>query len=149
MGPLQPGLFVEGTLFEAEGDVLQDGPPREQAVLLKHHPAVGAGALGGFTVEPDGALGRGFETGDNPEQRRLPRAGGTDDTDELTLGDGEIHVAQGLDHPGFGAKPLVDSVDNDFPVGRLLAHSRHTSTLDSTRWKMPSLMRKTILMTNM
>src|SRR5439155_1481169 len=82
----------EAERLEDEGHVRLERQPGEQPVLLEHHgdlPLVRLARDDGPTVEAHHATGRGLETADDPEQRGLPAAVGTEEADELPRRDGE------------------------------------------------------------
>ena len=85
--------------LQAELDVLAHRLPGKQRILLKHHAAVGAGAVHRLAVDGDDARGRLEEAGDRVEQRRLSAAGGTDDRDELAGLDVNLRIGDGFDRP--------------------------------------------------
>ena len=79
----------QALLAQPEAHVLLDGEPREQRVALEHHAAVRAGARHLGAVEQHAALGRPVESRDEPQQRGLAAARGSQNRDEVVVGDGE------------------------------------------------------------
>ncbi len=101
-GALGGGPFREDGVH-GEGDVFPHGQPREQRVVLENQAAFGAGLGDGLALEGDGALVGAGEAGDEGHEGGLALAGVADDGDELSLGDGEVDVAQdGLASVVFG-----------------------------------------------
>jgi hypothetical protein len=76
-------------LAQAEGDVVDDGEPREERVRLEDHAAVGAGRAHRLAVEQDLAGGRLVEAGDQAQQRRLAAARRPENGDEIVVGHGK------------------------------------------------------------
>ena len=90
---LSAGVVGEN-LIDREADVLRDGEPRQQRVVLKHDAAIGAG-LGDFeVVEFHGAAVGTREPGDERDERGLARAGVADDGDKLAAVDAQVDVAE-------------------------------------------------------
>ena len=87
---------------QAERHVFEHAHVAEQRVMLKHEAdaPLGRGAMGDvLVVEPDSrarvALRR-FQAGDDPQQRRLARAAGAQQRDQLAVVDRQADVAQRL-----------------------------------------------------
>ena len=86
--------------FEPEGDVIEHRAVVERRVILKHHAAVGTGASDRL-AEHEHFAGRGrmlrLQPGDQPQDRALAAAAGTEDAHELALvrqvGHDEVDVA--------------------------------------------------------
>src|SRR5262249_32698009 len=77
--------------LEPEGDIAERGAPGEElGGILKHDPAVRAGAAQGFAADQDLAARGGEEAGEDIEQRRLAAATGSDEAHELRLLDGKV-----------------------------------------------------------
>jgi hypothetical protein len=91
----------------AKADIAADGEPREQAVILKHHAAIGAGPGDPAAVHQHLAIARRLEPGDHPQQGGLAATRGADQADELAAADLEVDRAQRLDFAAGGDKPLV------------------------------------------
>src|SRR5213080_1309884 len=79
---------------QPELHVARHGEPRKQHVLLEHDAAVRTGSRDGTAVDQHLAGGRTEKAGDDVQQRRLAAAGGTEQADELVLGDVDIDVEQ-------------------------------------------------------
>ena len=84
------------TLSTASCDVVVDGQPRQQRVVLEHHGAVRARLVDLAVLEEHAAGGRLEQPGDDVEQRGLAAAGVADDRDELALLDAQRDVVQHL-----------------------------------------------------
>ena len=70
-------------LVDGQADVLEDGQPRQQRVVLEHDAAVRPGPGDRLAVQRDRAgVGRD-QPGDQRDERRLARARVADDGDEL------------------------------------------------------------------
>ena len=93
--PLRPG---EPLLLQPVGDVVQHGEVREERVRLEDgvdRTAVGRQPGDVGAVDPDRALVRALEAGDQPQRRRLPAAGRPEEREELTLADLEVEPVDG------------------------------------------------------
>ncbi len=75
-------------LVDGEIDVVVDGQPGQQRVVLEDDGAFRAGCIDLVVFEQDGAGGDPRQAGDQVEQGRLAAAGMADDRDELALVDG-------------------------------------------------------------
>ena len=88
--------------FKREADVAQDRPLLKQVEALEDHadlPAYLQKRLLAerrqvLPVDPDLAGGRTFEQVDAAHQRRFARAGQADDTEDLAVRDGQVHILQ-------------------------------------------------------
>jgi hypothetical protein len=83
-----------------EGHVLEDVHVGEQRVLLEDHVDVALERWDAdhvAAVEEDLAAGRLLEAGDHPQGGGLAAARGAEHREELTLGDAEVHLLDGLD----------------------------------------------------
>src|SRR5690606_29786473 len=89
LGPLRVRHAVQ---LERERDVLQDGPPRPEAGLLKRDAVLLIESRGFRALAEDfeHPRGRRVEIGDEPHERRLAAAGWSNERDELTCRDVEI-----------------------------------------------------------
>ena len=82
---------------QAEGDVLEHREVREDRVVLEHH---GDAALARRQVvdppaaDPDLALARRLEPGDDAQERGLAAARGAEQHHELLVGDGQVDRMQ-------------------------------------------------------
>jgi hypothetical protein len=101
MARLSASALLLADLDRPERDVLEDRLVREEVEGLEHHADVGAQvgqrlALLGqlLAVDGDRAGLVGLEPVDRAAQRRLPRAGGADEDDDLALADGEVDVLE-------------------------------------------------------
>src|SRR5947209_3433556 len=86
-----------GSESAAEKNVLFDREPRKQTVILEDHCAVHAGPVDRPPADEDHTAIRGFQTGDNPEQRRLSTTRRPDDRQELPGGDGKRNIVEHAD----------------------------------------------------
>ena len=96
--------------------VLADGQVRVQRIGLEDHgqiAAAGPHVVDHGTVDLHVALGLRLQPRDNPQGRRLPAAGGTDQGQELTVGDIEIDT---VEDPRV-AEGLGDSLESDTRQG--------------------------------
>lgn len=74
--------------FQAEGDVLPDIFMGEKGILLEHHAEISLVRWNGRDIAAAKVNGAGiifFQTGDEPQQSGLARAGGTEQTEDLAL----------------------------------------------------------------
>ena len=93
MGYAVPEVHVAGGAH-----VVENAQRTEEADVLKRaRDAAGGNAIGtvtddGFSGESDLAGGRPINAGDQIEDRRFPRAIGSDEADEFALADGERKI---------------------------------------------------------
>ena len=78
-------------------DIPRYGPPGQDGVFLKHHPAIGAGAVNFDTVDHGATHTIGQQPGDDIQQRRLAAPAGTHDRDEFIFINLEIDALQSMD----------------------------------------------------
>ena len=90
LGPLRKDLI------DGQVDVLVDGQPGEERVVLKDHRAVRARSFNLGAVEQHRARVGFYKAGDERHQRRLARTGVSDDRHELPLLDREVDVVQNV-----------------------------------------------------
>ena len=103
--------------LEAVADVLADGHVRVEGVGLEDHRDVAVPRREIGHVAPadrDRAAGHLLEPGDHAQQRRLPAAGGPDESDELAVRDLERDVVEGDDIAG---EDLGDVLEDDLGHG--------------------------------
>ena len=100
-------------LARAETDVLANGHPGKQRVVLKHHAAVAARTGDPLGVHQNLAGGRLLEPGDDAQHSRLAAARGADQTDELTLLDCHIDAGERFDFAIAHCKPLAHAPEHD------------------------------------
>jgi hypothetical protein len=92
-----PGGFA---LAHAEGEVVVDGHVGVEGVGLEDHGDI---AVARFDAQNRAAIdakvpgGRVFESGDDAEGGGFATAGGTDEYEELSVLDGEVEIADGVD----------------------------------------------------
>src|SRR5262249_55433747 len=111
-------------------DVLEHVHVSEQRVVLEDEadPPVARAALGGvLAVERDRAGVGVLEPGDQPEQRRLARARGAEQRDELA----RLHVQRHVAQRGERAEVLPERADLD-AHGCVSRRMRHSSTRFAT-----------------
>ena len=102
------------------GDVAGDAHMREQGIVLEHHADVALRRIeiGDVrAVDQDAARIRRLEAGDDLEQRRLARAAGAKDGDELAGATREAHVGEGHHLAETLARPF------DVEAARLRCHT--------------------------
>jgi hypothetical protein len=83
--------------LQPEGHVPEHRQVLERRVVLEHEPDVallGRQAGGVEALDHHGPLVRVLEAGDDPQQRRLAAAAGTEQRRELAGGDGEVDVVE-------------------------------------------------------
>ena len=90
--PLGARLRAGEHLVDREPDVVVDGEPRQQRMVLEHDRAVGAGLVDLAVLQQHAAGRRRHQAGDDVEQRGLAAAGMADDRDVLALLDRERDV---------------------------------------------------------
>ena len=108
---LGPALGPCKHLVDAELDVLVDGEPRQQAVVLEHHGAVRTRLVHLASFEEHIALSGLREPRHDVEQRGLAAARMPDDGEELALGHIQGDIAQHLAARRPGAEGLADMLD--------------------------------------
>ena len=135
--------------LESEGDVVEDGLVGQEPEVLEDRadpaPKLGNLPVGEATKvlagHPDATLGGGLLLEDEPEERRLARARGTHEEDELPLLDLEGHALQG--RPGLGGVELGDVLEQDHPMSvgrgtsRASIHGEPTASPRRRRWGRP------------
>src|SRR5437773_710666 len=92
----------EPTHAQREGDVARDRHVGEQRVVLEHDADVALPRLAPRQVlaaELDDAAGRLLEARDHHQRRRLPRAAGAEERQELALRDVDADLVHGIDAP--------------------------------------------------
>ena len=77
-------------LIDRQGDVLLNGEPGQQRVILEDHHLVGPGPLHGLAIDEHGTAGGQIEAGDHVQQCALAASRVADQRDELTFADLEI-----------------------------------------------------------
>ena len=82
-GALAVGRTDRAGDLAADDGVGEHGAPRQQAVVLEHEAAVGAGLAHGAAVEQHVARRRVFEAGDDAQERRLAAAARSDHRNEF------------------------------------------------------------------
>ena len=103
-------FFLKDTLCpQAKGDVVINGQPREEGVVLEHEAPVAARLGDGGAVQSQRSAVRLDQPGDEPQQGGFTAPGGADEGDKRTGGDVQIDIGQGSD-------------DFALWVGELLAH---------------------------
>ena len=129
-GAQQRKAFPETQIAHQERcrQVLAHGQVRVERVRLEHHGEVATArsyVVDHHFVDFHVARGLRLEPRDDPQGRRLPAAGGTDQGQELTVGDVEIdavedpRVAEGL-----GDSPESDARQGSIPPSKL-SEDRH------------------------
>ena len=93
-GALAVGSADRAGDFAADDGVGEHRAPRQQAVVLEHKAAVGAGLAHGAAVEQHFAGRRVFEAGDDAQERGLAAAARPDHGNEFAALDVEIDAAQ-------------------------------------------------------
>ena len=96
---------------QAEADISLHAHPGKQAALLEHHRVLDRPARG---LDLDGAAGLFRQPREDPQQRRLPAARRTDDTDELARRDVQIDVVE-RHHAALAAHELLAQSDECRP----------------------------------
>src|SRR5262245_32779406 len=100
--------------LEAEGDVAERGPPREELrEVLKHHAAIGAVAGYWLAANADVAAGRLQEPRNDVEHCRLAAAGGTHEADELRPRNLEADVVDRMHRAGWCVVRQTDVAHRD------------------------------------
>ncbi|GGY79703.1 hypothetical protein GCM10010300_24460 [Streptomyces olivaceoviridis] len=108
--PLGPLPAVHPGVPQCQADAAAYGMPREQPRRLEHHagrlarPRLGTG-------HPHRAVRGLLESGDQPQQRALAAAGGTDQDQELAGGDGQVDRPDGGDGLSAPAVLVGDVVE--------------------------------------
>src|SRR5690606_28705525 len=105
-------LLPDSPHLQSEGDVLDHRLPGEDRIFLeddavqglpRHRPRPDVDAAGADVLEPR----------QHPQEGGLAAARGTDDTDELAVGDVEAEIAEGGNRPGRGGVDLGDVARGD------------------------------------
>jgi hypothetical protein len=111
-------LLRQRTAVQADADVLLDRQPREEREVLEDDGRARVNAAQRDAVLLDRAGGRLDQADQDPQQRRLAAAGGTEDGDRLSLAHGEVDVRE--DHPLVAGVVAVGLRDADRLGDRLL-----------------------------
>src|SRR5207249_5177820 len=101
--------FRELLAFQAVGDVLGDGVPGKERVLLEDDRALPAGLGDQLATHAELAAGGALEARQEVEQRGLAAPARADDGEELVVLDLEAHLVQGED--GLALDRDVDLAD--------------------------------------
>src|SRR5215831_15276669 len=120
--------------LEAELDVLERGPPREEAGLLehgRHPPRIRPGHR--LAVDPETSLIGCDKSAEHAEQGRLAAAGGPDERAERALLDRERDVLEGFDRARAREVTLGHALDGD-QLGARAHVSWRISRAMTRRW---------------
>ncbi|MNH07574.1 hypothetical protein D3C79_669690 [compost metagenome] len=79
-------------VFQGQGNVLLQGHPREQAVVLEHDAALQARPAHGLPVQQDLPLVVLVEADDQPQQRGFATAAGAENADEFARADVQVNA---------------------------------------------------------
>ena len=85
-----------GQVLQAEGDILGNGQPGQQAWLLEHDANGRMRAGDRLPIHLHEALGRRLEPAHQPQERRLAAAGPANEADDFAGLDGQRHRFQRL-----------------------------------------------------
>ena len=107
--------------LERIGDVVRDGPPRQEARLLEHESDLLARRGDGRAVQLDAPRNRGQEAGDDPEQRALARAVRPDERHDLAGLDGQAHPIERAQRAIRPRELGHDVVDREAAAARAIA----------------------------
>src|SRR5262249_11960726 len=92
------GLFAplarRSAHLEAVADILRDGQPRKERILLEDDAAIDTWAGHRLAIDLDGPAVRADKASKNVEERAFAAAGRSDDSDELTFRNGDVHVGE-------------------------------------------------------
>ena len=83
--------FVARTATEPKPDVLLDGEPWKNAVVLEHEDPFGIRTVDRSPLNENLALGLSYEAGNDIEQGCLSTTGRTNNTNKLSSPDLQIH----------------------------------------------------------
>ena len=123
---------------EAELDVLGDGAPGEDRVLLEDVAHLARDARWSAAVQPDRARGRGDQARDHVEDGGLAAAGRAHEGDELLVPHLERHAGDGVGHAAAGRERLAEVADLD-PDARGRGQDRcdafRTKDMSTAFWK--------------
>src|SRR5262249_4994255 len=108
--------------LHAVADVAADRAPRQQARVLEHHRAIGAGAGYAPAIDRHAAALVGQQPGDDVEERGLAAAARADDRQELAVVDRQRDVRQGevLAAVALDVVVLGEVLDDELHSGRLV-----------------------------
>src|SRR4051812_12712913 len=94
--------------FDAEHHVLDDGPPRQQQVLLQHEGDMGVRPFDTLAVDEGLALARRGQSRADVEQGRLAAAARPDQRHHLAVADRDADARYGGEGPGALREPHRD-----------------------------------------
>ena len=120
LDPVAPFALVHAALEQLvhrHFDVLVDGQPGQQRMVLEHHAAVRARPAHFLAVENHPAEAGLQQPGDDVQHRRLATAGVADDGDELALGDVQVDVLEHLRGEVAAHETLVQVFDGEIAHG--------------------------------
>src|SRR5207247_3547014 len=97
--------------LQAEGNVVADAHPGEDALFLEHHRVQWALSAPAACVarDLDSPAGPPLEAGQNAQERRLAAARRADDAEELAALDLQVESRQGIDPPPADEEMLFQS----------------------------------------
>jgi hypothetical protein len=93
-GDARPLVLCDALQTQAKLDVGLRRLPGQQRILLEDHAAIRARPRDLGARDPDFAVGRPIETGDNAQERRFPAPGRPDNGHELMRPDAQRDVVQ-------------------------------------------------------
>ncbi len=120
--PPRPLLLRDLPPLQPELEVLVDGHMRVQRVVLEHHRDVAVLRRGVADIDApdhDRAARQLLQSGHQPQERRLPAAGGADEHHELPLADLEADVVDRLDLAREDLRDVVQADARRPPAGSL------------------------------
>ena len=81
--------------LEAVADILRNRQPRKQRIFLEDDAAIDSGAGDRLAVDLDDAAVRADKAAENIKKRAFAAPGRSDDGDELTFRNLDVHVCEG------------------------------------------------------
>src|ERR1700712_715286 len=104
--------------LQSELNVADDGLPRKERMILKDHPAIGAGSADGLAINEDLSSGGRHKSCDCSQQRRFSAPAGTEEADELAGANRKVDASNGMQSIAAGAEVDIDGFKIDLPKRR-------------------------------
>ncbi len=100
--------FLGEHFFHRQVDVGKAGHPRQQAVVLKHHATLRPWPVDFSAVADQAAFAGVQQAGNQVEDGGLATTGVANQRDELTFGNAQIDIGQGLETALLGIEVFAD-----------------------------------------
>jgi len=112
-----PVALQDALGFQTERDIVPDRTPWKQGRVLKHDHPRWMGAGDAVVVFTQNAGSRPFQSRDQPQQRGLAAAGGTQQRDEFAGFNNEAYIFQDREHGTVNVECMADVLDVERGTG--------------------------------